>query len=177
MVVEGGYLLADAVRSFLAITSFVARVIDLVSRLGTPDAVGALGIPLLVVVVVEAVFFKLFVELLELEAIEAARAPYLKLGRRVGEAFRDIDGSRVLDDLVGIDDGTVVLERCGGRTRGIEEDMTPMLKIGRDCWNLRLACPTVTFEYRSVPYLGGDVRELGRYKPNCRTWLLPFRSG
>lgn len=131
MVVEGGYLVADAVRSFLAMTSFVARVIDLVSRPGMPIAAGALGIPLLTLVVAE-IFFKLFVELLELEAIEAARAPYLKLGRRVGEAFRDTDGSRVLDDLVGIEDGTVVLERCGGRARGIEEDMAPMLKIGRD---------------------------------------------
>lgn len=125
-------MLADAVRSFLAITSFVARVIDLVSRPGIPVAVGALGMPL-PVVVVATVFFKLFVELLELEAIEAARAPYLKLGRRVGEAFRDAEGSRVLDDLVGIDDGTVVLERCGGRARGIEEDMASILKIGWDC--------------------------------------------
>jgi hypothetical protein len=39
-----------------------------------------LGIPLLALVVVAEVFFKLFVELLELDAIEAARAPYLKLG-------------------------------------------------------------------------------------------------
>lgn len=131
MVVEGGYLVADAVRSFLAMTSFVASVIDLVSRPGMPVAVGALVIPLLAFVVVAEVFFKLFVELLELDAIEAARAPYLKLGRRVGEAFRVTEGSRVLDDLVGIEDGMVVLERCGGRARGID-DMALMLKIGRD---------------------------------------------
>lgn len=131
MVVEGGYLVVDAARSFLAVTSFVASVIDLVNRPGIPVAVGALGIPLLALLVVVAeVFFKLFVELLELDAVEAARAPYLKLGRRVGEAFRVTDGSRVLDDLVGIEDGIVVLERCG-RARGIE-DMAPMLKIGRD---------------------------------------------
>lgn len=126
-------MLTDAVRSFLAATSFVASVIDLVSRPGMPvAAAGILRMPLpaLELVVAEG-FFKLLVELLELEAFEARAPPYLKLGRRVGEAFRVTDGSRVPDDLVGIEDGMVVLERCGGRARGIDEDMAPVLKIGR----------------------------------------------
>jgi hypothetical protein len=133
MVVEGGYLLLDAVLSFLAITSFVAMVIDLVNLPGMPDVVGTLVVPPLLVVVVAAaaaVFFKLVVELLELDATEAVRAPYLRLGKRVGETFRGTEGSRVLDDLIGID-GMLVFERTG-RERGIE-DMAVMLKIGRKC--------------------------------------------
>lgn len=97
IVVDGGYLLVIAAFSFLAITSFVAIVIDLARRPGmTGGAPGALALALV------AVFFKLFVELLELEATETdetpPRAPYL--GSRLGDVLRGTDASRVLDDLV-----------------------------------------------------------------------------
>ncbi|KAK4074860.1 uncharacterized protein Triagg1_5009 [Trichoderma aggressivum f. europaeum] len=115
MVVDGGYLLVEAVFSFLAITSFVAIVIDLARRPGTGGAPGALALALV------AVFFKLFVELLELEATETdetpPRAPYL--GSLLGDAFRGTDASRVLDDLIGIC-GMPVFERTE-RERGIDD--------------------------------------------------------
>ncbi|KAH6610376.1 hypothetical protein Trco_000396 [Trichoderma cornu-damae] len=125
-VVDGGYLLVDAVFSFLAATSRVAPiVIDLVRRPGMPDALGAPAVlPVSVppaVVMAMAAFFKLAIELPELEATETARAPCLRPGSRVGEMVRGSDGSRVLDVLVGID-GMPVLER-NERERGIEEDM------------------------------------------------------
>lgn len=124
IVVDGGYLLVVAIFSFLAITSFVAIVIDLARRPGmTGGAPGALALALV------AVFFKLFVELLELEATETdetpPRAPYL--GSRLGDVFRGTDASRVLDDLVGIC-GMPVFERTE-RERGID-DMAVMLEVG-----------------------------------------------
>ncbi|UKZ80674.1 hypothetical protein TrVFT333_008437 [Trichoderma virens FT-333] len=123
MVVDGGYLLVAAVFSFLAITSFVAIVIDLARRPGIGGAPGALALLLV------AVFFKLFVELLELEAtetLEAPRAPYL--GSRLGDVLRGTDASRVLDDRVGIC-GMPVFERTE-RERGID-DMAVMLEVGK----------------------------------------------
>ncbi|KAH0525168.1 hypothetical protein TsFJ059_007569 [Trichoderma semiorbis] len=124
IVVDGGYLLVVAIFSFLAITSFVAIVIDLARRPGmTGGAPGALALALV------AVFFKLFVELLELEATELdetpPRAPYL--GSRLGDVLRGTDASRVLDDLVGIC-GMPVFERTE-RERGID-DMAVMLEVG-----------------------------------------------
>ncbi|KAJ4858922.1 hypothetical protein T069G_07189 [Trichoderma breve] len=124
IVVDGGYLLVVAIFSFLAITSFVAIVIDLARRPGmTGGAPGALALALV------AVFFKLFVELLELEATETdetpPRAPYL--GSRLGDVLRGTDASRVLDDLVGIC-GMPVFERTE-RERGID-DMAVMLEVG-----------------------------------------------
>ncbi|PNP50981.1 hypothetical protein THARTR1_08602 [Trichoderma harzianum] len=122
-VVDGGYLLVAAVFSFLAITSFVAIVIDLARRPGMTGAPAALALALV------AVFFKLLVELLELEATETdetpPRAPYL--GSRLGDVFRGTDASRVLDDLVGIC-GMPVFERTE-RERGID-DMAVMLEVG-----------------------------------------------
>ncbi|KAF3072086.1 hypothetical protein CFAM422_005989 [Trichoderma lentiforme] len=140
IVVEGGYLLVVAAFSFLAITSFVAIAIDLARRPGmTGGAPGALALALV------AVFFKLFVELLELEATETdetpLRAPYL--GSRLGDVFRGTDASRVLDDLVGIC-GMPVFERTE-RERGID-DMAVMLEVGNLArMKVKLACPTVTF--------------------------------
>lgn len=124
IVVDGGYLLVIAAFSFLAITSFVAIVIDLARRPGmTGGAPGALALALV------AVFFKLFVELLELEATETdetpPRAPYL--GSRLGDVLRGTDASRVLDDLVGIC-GMPVFERTE-RERGID-DMAVMPEVG-----------------------------------------------
>lgn len=141
MVVDGGYLLVAAAFSFLAITSFVAIVIDLARRPGTGGAPGALALALV------AVFFKLFVELLELEATETDETPPRAppyLGSRLGDVFRGTDASRVLDDLVGIC-GMPVFERTE-RERGID-DMAAMLEVGRMKMKMKMkpACPTVTF--------------------------------
>lgn len=160
-VVDGGYLVVvdAAAFSFRAITSLVASVMDLVRRPGMPGAAGALEAAaalMLLLLLLVAVFFRLVVELLELDATEGARAPCLRLGRRVGDTVRGIDGSRVLDDRVGmpvagrierergIDDDMVAM---ASRLGGIVEDSSKARRVTLGCWH---QCPTDL----------GDVREL-----------------